>query len=271
MNPERKIFFFDLDGTLLNTEKQITPDTYRALQEWHAAGHVLAISSGRPLKSICDVIESQKLKEFAPVAIAYNGSQIRDCESGRDLLVKRLPMEDVRTVTALTRELSLYCHSYGDDTIYTPREGEELLFYTRVVKLPHHLLPDFPEGLPDAPCKLLCIDLAESGKLTELSEAISERTNGRVSCVLSNPWYLEIFRSDAGKGAAVTELASILGIPVKNTFAAGDAENDISMIEAAGCGIAMCNGQAGAIASADIVTERDNDHDGLAPLLRSFI
>ena len=267
----RRLFFFDLDGTLLNSEKQITAKTYDALRAWHEAGHAIAISSGRPLASILSVIGSQGLLPFEPFAVAYNGTQIRDCRTGKDLYRCTLPMEEVRILAGLARREELYIHSYGDDTICTPREGEELAFYTRVVRLPHRVLTDFPEGLPGEPFKMLAIDLKESGKLARFSAAAKAALPGRISCVLSNPWYLEVFSSEAGKGAAVGRLASLLGIDAASTLAAGDAENDVSMIRSAAVGIAMCNGQKGAIDAADRLTESDNDHDGLAPLIMDYI
>ncbi len=267
----RRLFFFDLDGTLLDTQKQIGKKTYDALCAWHEAGHVIAISSGRPLASILSVIESQGLLPFSPYAVAANGTQIYDCTAEKDLYRCTLSMPEVRTLYGLAQNEGLYLHTYGGGEIYTASEGEELAFYTRVVRLPHHLLPSFPEGLPEEPCKMLAIDLTESGKLMRFSEAVEKALPGRISCVLSNPWYLEIFSAEAGKGAAVARLASLLGIDASATLAAGDAENDVSMIRAAAVGIAMCNGQDGAIAAADRITDSDNDHDGLAVLIREYI
>ncbi len=267
----KRLFFFDLDGTLLNEKKQITTKTYEALRAWHEAGHRIAISSGRPLKSILSVIETQRLLPFAPCAVAFNGAQIHDCKSGTDLFRCTLSMTQVRELSALARKEELYIHSYADDTIYTPCEGGELAFYTRVVRLPHRLLPAFPEGLPEEPFKMLAIDLTESGKIQRFSDAVAASFSGCIHCVPSNPWYLEVFSSLAGKGSAVGRLAGLLDIPAEYTLAAGDAENDVSMIRAAGVGIAMCNGQPGVLAAADRITESDNDHDGLASLIMEYI
>ena len=88
-----------------------------------------------------------------------------------------------------------------------------------------------------------------------------------LSSIYSNASYLEIFPKEAGKGAALERLCRHLNIPVENSMAAGDAENDISMVKAAGCGIAMCNGSSEIREAADVVTENDNDHDGLVPFL----
>ena len=97
--------------------------------------------------------------------------------------------------------------------------------------------------------------------------ALQEMVGDKLTLLYSNPYYMEIFPSEAGKGSAVTRLAGILGIPVENTYAAGDEQNDISMIQAAGCGIAMANATDAVKAIADVVTIYDNDHDGLAEFI----
>ena len=273
-----KLFFFDLDGTLLNTEKQITPDTYAALCEWHDAGNLIAISSGRPLVSILQVIKEQKLEVFEPFAVAFNGSLIYSCREGRDIIRKSIVLDEVREVSRIAKSIGLHCHSYNAEGILTPAINEEIKYYTRVVKLPIKVLPDFPDGVVDPPCKMLCIDLEESGKLEEMirkirndNTASGDRLGEHLTTIRSNPWYLEVFNSTAGKGAAVGELASYLGIDIADTCAAGDEENDLSMIEAAGCGVAMCNGNPMIFEKADVVTGKDNDHDGLADIIRGNI
>ena len=72
------------------------------------------------------------------------------------------------------------------------------------------------------------------------------------------------------KGAAVTALCRQLGIDIRDSVAAGDENNDVSMIRAAGVGAAMANAVAAAKAAADYVTERDNNHDGIAEVIRKF-
>lgn len=263
-----KIFFFDLDGTLLNTEKQITPDTYAALCEWHDAGNLIAISSGRPLVSIMQVIKEQKLETFAPFAAAFNGALIYSCREGRSIIRKSITTEESREVGQVAADIGLHCHSYDENGILAACLNDELRYYTRVVKLPIKILPGFPEGIITPPCKMLCIDLQESGKLDKMISLIKRDS---LTTIRSNPRYLEIFNSTAGKGSAVRELADYLGIDIADTCAAGDEENDLSMIEAAGCGVAMCNGNPGIFASAGIITSADNDHDGLAGIIRSLI
>ncbi|MCR4584570.1 MAG: Cof-type HAD-IIB family hydrolase [Lachnospiraceae bacterium] len=259
-----KLFFFDLDGTLLNSEKKITPATYAALEAWHAAGYFMAISSGRPMVSITQVIRELNLEGFSPYAVAFNGCYIRRYGEETPLLKYTVSIEDMMLVAREAAGLGLYVHYYDDTHIVTPLDGRELQFYTRVVKLPYRVSSPLTDGIEKESCKMICIDLDTTGRQALLADKIREKTGGRLCCLMSNPWYMEIFPSQAGKGAALTALAEILNIGIENTFAAGDEQNDISMLKAAGCGIAPANATAEVKAAADIVCELDNDHDAFA-------
>ncbi|WP_275532476.1 HAD-IIB family hydrolase [Pseudoflavonifractor sp. An187] len=83
--------------------------------------------------------------------------------------------------------------------------------------------------------------------------------------------HLEIIPRGLSKGNALVQLAQRLGIPIENTVAAGDAANDLSLLRAAGIGVAMCNGTDEAKAAADAVTCRDNNHDGMAEIIEKYL
>ena len=112
---------------------------------------------------------------------------------------------------------------------------------------------------------MLAISLENDGRLEKLADEITNVMNGKIVCLKSNNYLLEIFASNAGKGNAVKELCSKLGIPVQNSYAAGDEQNDISMLEAAHVGIAMLNAREIVKENSDIITESDNNNDGLLP------
>ena len=88
--------------------------------------------------------------------------------------------------------------------------------------------------------------------------------------IFSNEQYLEILPADAGKGNALRFIADFLHAPLSHTFAAGDAENDISMLQAAGTGIAMLNAQEAVKKAADIITQKSNDENGLLEILEQY-
>ncbi|MCQ2521503.1 MAG: Cof-type HAD-IIB family hydrolase [Lachnospiraceae bacterium] len=262
----RKIFFSDLDGTLLNDEKQITPATRKALDAWMDAGNIFVFSSGRPTGSVKQVATAEKMNHENFYIVGFNGSEIFHPASGKTLLHKALSIEDATRVFEIATKLGVYVHAYNqNDQILIPREGEEIDFYHRSIHLESVVLPDYPLGLTEGPTKCLGINLENQGKLESLAEAIQAEMGDRICCLKSNPFLLEIFNKSAGKGQAVKDMAEMFHVSLHNTLAAGDEQNDISMLEAAGTGIAMCNGNPIVKASADVVTTLDNNHDGLLP------
>ena len=114
---------------------------------------------------------------------------------------------------------------------------------------------------------MITIELHDHDKQERYRLALQELVGDKLTLLYSNPYYMEIFPSEGGKGSAVKRLADILGVDIKDTYAAGDEQNDISMIESAGCGIAMINGTDIVKKSADVITTFDNDHDGLVEFI----
>ena len=107
--------------------------------------------------------------------------------------------------------------------------------------------------------------------LEELKTSIEENLGQEVDAVFSNAMYLEILPKNISKGNALLFLEAYLPVAHYNTYASGDAPNDISMILAAGVGVAMKNAHEEVKEIADIVTKEDNDHNGLIEILDSFL
>ena len=102
-------------------------------------------------------------------------------------------------------------------------------------------------------------------------KGIADWAAGKIQTIYSNTMYLELFDWNAGKGNAVRFICDYFNVPLSDTYAAGDAENDISMLEAAGTGIAMANASDNVKKHADIITELDNDKNGLADLMQKLL
>ena len=125
--------------------------------------------------------------------------------------------------------------------------------------------------IPKEPCKMIVIDLHDRAKMDAYRAAMEPWAKGKISMFYSSPHYLEHVPEHVSKGHAVKKLCELLQIPLANTVAAGDQENDISMIEAAAVGAAMKNATDAVKASADYITENDCNHSGVAEILRKFI
>ncbi len=265
-----KIFFSDLDGTLLTSKKEISDKTRKALDEFVACGNRFAICTGRGLDNVIPVAEHLGLNYPGMYLVCFNGAEIYDCDAGKSVLHIGIPFDLIPEIFAIAKEHGVHCHTYTPEYMVTPADDEEMRYYTRVIKTPYVVTEDIVSKLPEEPCKVIGIELHDHEKMERFRKAIDTRLGDRITTVYSNPYYLEIFMKEAGKGSAVVRLSEMLGIGIENTIAAGDEKNDISMIEAAGVGIAMINASDEVKDHADIVTNEDNDHDGLADLLMSL-
>ena len=265
-----KIFFSDLDGTLLTSKKEISEKTRKALDEFVAAGNRFAVCTGRGLDNVLPVCEELNLSYPGMFLVCFNGAEIYDCDAKKSVLHIGIPFDLVPVIFDIANKHGVHCHTYTPDYMVTPADDEEIHYYNRVIKRPYIVTEDIVSKLPEEPCKVIAIELHDHEKQERFRKEIDEKLGDRITTVYSNPNYLEIFMKEAGKGSAVIRLSEILGIPVTQTIAAGDEKNDISMIEAAGVGIAMLNASDEVESSADVVTESDNDHDGLADILLSL-
>lgn len=271
-----KLLFTDLDDTLLNNQSQVSPGTKAFLDEFLAAGNRLVLSSGRPLMSVMEVKEAAGLHQPGIFLSGSNGTRVYDCDKQRTILKKGLPLSWVPYLQDEAKALSLHIQTYReqddkDDAIVSPADDKEVRFYRRKIHLPLVVSKHLADALEEEPCKMLAISLYNFDKLEMFRRNIADWAEHKVRTIYSSDKYLEIYPWDAGKGSSLLFLCDHLGIPVSDTYAAGDAENDISMLDAAGCGIAMKNASDKVKAHADVVTDLDNDQDGLADMMKKLL
>lgn len=266
-----KLLFTDLDGTLLNAESKISENTKIFLEKFISDGNRLILSSGRPLASVEEVLCDASLPIKGIYMICNNGTLIYDYEHKTSILEKRLPFDYVSYLQQKAVEFGVHIHTYTDDSVVSMTEDSEVRFYRKRIHIPLILADDFAAYLKKGPFKMLAIDLDSHARLEKFRASLADWAEGRIQAIFSNDHYLELFDHTAGKGNAVEYLCKYLGVRLSDTYAAGDAENDISMLKAAGCGIAMANATDTVKAVADVVTDFDNAHDGLALMMEKLL
>lgn len=267
-----KILFTDMDGTLLNKQKEVTPYTREVLEKWCQAGHKFVLCSGRDINNLKSVRKSLSLNYPGMYLIGYNGGQIYDCEQDKTLYRIGLSHSQVAHIKETADSFGIHFHTYSETSIVSPKADEGLTYYQRFINTPTVIAPDIFTVLDVEPCKCLLIERKDTAKLEQLRLTLlpwAEKVG--ITLAYSNPYYLEVFPSRSGKGAAVLKLCELLNINPLFSIAAGDAENDISMIEKAGLGIAMANATESVKNTATTITEYDNDHDGLAHTIIDMI
>lgn len=265
-----KILFSDMDGTLLTSDKQVSPALRELLSRMVQNGGRLVLTSGRSVDSIVKAAKRIGLLFPNTLIIAANGNNVYDYDAQRLLLNKTVPMDIAQGVIDLAHKHQLHIQSYNDRYVVCEKDTPELQHYVKYTGTTPLLTDDIMKTIGYPPFKLLSVSLKGRSFLEPLRRDVLNLYGDTVTAMFSCDEYLEIFDKTAGKGAAVRFVCDYLQVPIADTVAAGDAENDISMLEAAGIGAAMANAAPCVKEHADFVTQNDNDHDGLAEVIEKF-
>ncbi|MDD3438848.1 MAG: Cof-type HAD-IIB family hydrolase [Clostridiaceae bacterium] len=269
---EYKMVVTDMDYTLLNKEKKVSDRNREALKRAADKGVHLVVATGRIYTSAR--IYAKLLGLDTPI-IASNGAIIKDASKTifRDILSK----DTVREMLRLCNKYGVYCHFFTENTIYSEKLINVSLRYTEWNKyvgeedqVKIRIVDDGEEIIEAAKSEVLKAVVFDDDdeKIQKLRDGIME--TGIVSVSQSMKHNLEVMNKGVTKGNAVRILAQLYGINREEVIAIGDNENDISMIEYAGLGIAMGNAEECLKRAADHVTG-DYQEDGVAEAIEKFI
>jgi len=257
-----KLIALDLDGTLYNSERCITPKTREALLAVQQQGIRIVIASGRPLPGLYNAAAELQLADFGGYIIAYNGARAFDCANNQEIYKKCIPRITAR---ALLQHLQSYpVTPIVDDgsSIYTDNAaGFKVSEESIVCKLAICVVDSILDAVDFDPAKILIA--APNAQLLPAVEGISKPFHSTLAFVMSAPFYLEATVKGVDKANALGALCQKLNISSTQVMAFGDAENDRTMLEFAGIGIAMGNACDNLKTIADTVTLSNND-DGIA-------
>lgn len=265
-----KLIAIDIDDTLLNSAKTITNKNKLMIKSALAQDIKVVLCSGRPHKAMEKYASALGIEGSEQYMIT-NGGAIIENMHGEFIMQRTLSNEFYREFVEFTQTNDLsYCVFDVNGNIYTSNnydinrftiamafEGNDDLHIRR------------PEDLPLNFEITKAVINAKESKLDEITNFIKASFTDYF-VVRTGVGYLEIFPKNVNKGNAVKFLAGKLGINMEEVMTLGDRDNDISMIEVAGTGVAMANATEGVKAVANYVTT-DNNHDGVGNAIEKFI
>lgn len=268
-----KLVAIDMDGTLLNSNNEISKRTCNAIEEATKQGVHIVLATGRILKSAEHYANNIDLNSYI---LACNGAIIMN--ESKDIIYNQpMNLEIAKRVMELGRELGIYYHFYDRSKFYSNIFIKEIANYynTSTSKLKGQsididIFEDYNELLSRENFevyKFLFIDDTKE-KLAELRRELSTFKEINVSSSWDNN--LEIMDNRVSKGLSLEFLSKKLNIDPKDIIAIGDNENDLSMIQFAGLGVAMGNGDDFIKRQADIITSTNNE-DGVAKIIEKYI
>lgn len=278
MNHPIKLLALDLDGTVLNNAKHITPVTRAALEAAIAAGVTVIPASGRPMTGLCQEFLDIPGVEYA---LTTNGAAVYrlrdhqpiytnylDTDLAAELMERMLPLELMATFFAqgqgyaVRRQMSLLDRLPLEEPIKDYLRSSRKLLEDPVAFIRQHgKVEKFSLNFVHGP----------DGQWVDydgLKAILADHPD--LSVVSGGTDNLEITSPTASKGTALLALADFLGIPRDQTMACGDSENDLEMLKAAGFSVAMANCEDCIRPYVDAVTGT-NEEDGVAQAIYKYI
>lgn len=263
-----KMLVLDLDDTLLREDLTISPRTKHDLMEAQEAGVKVVLASGRPTHGMLPIAEELRLKEYGSFILSFNGGKIINCQTGEEWFSSTLPNETVRQLYEISRRENLWIHTYVGNAIVTEDPNPYTDIESQLTNLPIKIVDSFIDAVAEPVVK--CLMLKEPEILAEEEKKLQKELEGKLSVMRSKPYFLEFTESGVTKGTSLEALIEKLGIKREEVIAIGDSNNDLSMIEFAGLGVAMGNATDEIKAKADIIADT-NMNDGVAKVVESFI
>ena len=269
-----RMIAFDLDGTLLRSDKSISPRTMQALAAARDKGVLLVPTTGRLLRSLPEPMLDKSLTRYL---ILVNGGQVYDSHEEKILLREELTPEQALCMLRFLKEHNVLRGVYMDGLGHMSSEDfaeiEAVAATPGTADLMHrsYQTDDDIEGSTARHAsvqKIIAFFRNPDEKHAVIREILSRYPSYAVSSSLGNN--IEINAKNATKGNALRFLCKTVGIPIGQCMAFGDGTNDYSLLRAAGLGVAMGNASEEVQSCADEITET-NDNDGVARMIERVL
>lgn len=263
-----EIIVLDLDGTLTNRDKVITPRTKAALMRAQEKGKIVVLASGRPTAGVEPLARELELARFGSYILSYNGGMIVNCATGEAVFSSLLPVESNQRIAALAREHGVDILTYeGGDIITNNPQCPYAIKESQINHLPLRQV-DIESYVTFPVPKFLMLD---DGDYLAMVEPLVKAALGKnFSVYRSEPYFLEVMPKGIDKAQSLARLLEILGLPREQMIACGDGYNDLTMIKYAGLGVAMENAILPLKKAADYITASNNE-DGVAQVVERFM
>lgn len=263
-----KLIVMDMDGTLTNRDKQITPRTRAALIKAQELGATLVLASGRPTHGLYKEAYELCMDTYGGILMSFNGAKVNEFPSEKELYNHVVPKKCKRPIINNARALNMnvmihdgaYVVVEKEDTYKSDYEASICNMELKVVEDLNAYVEQYDPNkfLISAPSDYLKMQL----------EDFRLPFGDMLTICTSAPFYIEVVDNGIDKGGTLHQLCERLSISREEVIAFGDEMNDLTMLQYAGCGVAMGNAVKPIKLIADQITA-SNDEDGIAEVLEA--
>lgn len=274
-----KAIALDIDGTLTNDHKEISPRTKAALLAAQDQGVRLILATGRPAKGTEKYVQELALAEHYGLVVAFNGSQVIDCQTHEVIYNRALTVIQSKAILNHAKQFDvipmvalgdyLYVNDVYHNLLHLPTGDRNIIEYeARNDRLQLCEQPDLAAFVSEPINKILLAGQPEY--LRANWHALAAPFAHDLNAMFTADFYFEFTNLGVDKGTALAHLLPLLGLTANELLAFGDDENDLAMLNYAGVGVAMANAKEKIRLAADEVTLTNND-DGIAASLAKHL
>ena len=238
-----KLIALDMDGTLLDEKGLVSDENCQAIEEAQANGIHVVLSTGRSILTCGEYAKSLNLSSYL---VTVNGSEIWDC-SGNLHERNVLHSDFIQMMWERAKANNTHFWAVATDKVWRDQMPEDIFAHTWL---------KFGFDIDDDSLRETILQWLLSNRQLEISN--------------SSPTNIEVNPAGVNKAKGLIKVCSRLGISMEEVIAMGDSLNDIEMIKAAGCGVAMGNAQNELKKAADWITDT-NVEDGVAKAIRYWV
>ncbi len=255
-----KIIFSDFDGTIALPDNTISQRTKQSIADYRERGGKFVVATGRLFSSILPRVKEIGITEGE--VIVYQGGGIYDIATGKPIYLnvidKELAVSMLRSIEALDYYVPIV---YFDDRCNCRRVDDAVSMFCKICGITPYETPDniplsdYVEANDVRPVKVLTLLMPHDSE--RYLEHMRATYGDKVVFTRSNKMIVEALPIGVNKGAACGRIADSYGVDASEVICAGDAENDISMIEYAGLGVAAPGAMQGLKDRADYISEAE--------------
>lgn len=263
---QNKMLVLDIDGTLLTSEHTISPKTKEALIKLSKQGVYVVLASGRPTPGMLPLIKELELDQATNYFISYNGAHLNNAMTNEILFADQLEVDTIHKFHAIANQFDGALITYTSDSLAVSKTNEWVELEARLNGMQTTIFDEVSAFQLPTPKMIIA---NETEPTAAALEAAKEMYGKDFQLSISLPCFLEITSKTVDKALTLKRLCDHLQIDIQDVVTCGDGGNDISMIQAAGTGVAMDNANDTVKAAANYVTA-SHDHDGIVEVIETF-
>ena len=250
-----KLVVTDIDDTLVNSNNEISQKNREIIEKCKEQDIKVILASGRPDFGMMKIVEDLKLDSYDNYLLSYNGARIANLKTGEVVYEKFLSPERIKFLIDVALENDCDILTYQNGNVITNRDNEYARIETGLVDAKLVISENMKDDIKEGAAKVII--LKHPDEAAKIKDKLAKELGDEYEVAIS-------------KGASLDSLCKKLGLTNENVMALGDGLNDLSMIEFAGLGVAVENGNSILKEAADFIS-KSNDEDGFAYAIEKFV